>query len=132
MGVNEGGAVVMAGEWLYGFQSRGKKHNRWFFVPSTSEARSADWVCPPVPHHRNDEYQHNVRTNRFANRDHERRIAEAFHKVYEHLAPLYGWTTQERSAVPWGDLPENQQQLMKAVVSELLRTGVICPLGKSA
>jgi hypothetical protein len=40
--------VAEPGEWLYGFQSHGAHINRWFFVPSSEDARSADWVGPPV------------------------------------------------------------------------------------
>lgn len=47
-------------------------------------------------------------------------IAKLFHDRYEYLAPNYGWKTQEQSAVPWDELPENQKDLMVHVVANLI------------
>lgn len=52
-------------------------------------------------------------------------VARKFHDEYEHLAPLYGWETQERSRVEWGDLPENQRKLMVHVVGNLIAMGYV-------
>lgn len=52
-------------------------------------------------------------------------VARAFHEEYEHLAPLYGWTTQEASRVEWDDLPENQRKLMVHVVGDLIAMGYV-------
>lgn len=52
-------------------------------------------------------------------------IARRFHEEYEHIAPMYGWTTQEASRVDWDDLPDNQRKLMVHVVANLLAAGVI-------
>lgn len=53
------------------------------------------------------------------------RIAGRFHEEYEHLAKLYGWTTQEASQVKWADLPVNQRALMIHVIGNLEAMGVI-------
>lgn len=42
-------------------------------------------------------------------------VARRFHEVYETLAPSFGWETQERSSVPWDELPEENRKLMVAV-----------------
>lgn len=47
-------------------------------------------------------------------------IARLFHETYERLAPNFGYETRKTSAVPWEDVPENNKQLMIAVVSEVL------------
>jgi hypothetical protein len=52
-------------------------------------------------------------------------IARRFHEVYEELAPNHGWKTQERSAVPWEDVPPENKQLMIEVVTQLLEEKVI-------
>ncbi len=52
-------------------------------------------------------------------------IAKAFHEAYERLAPQYRYKTQEASAVPWEDVPQQNKMLMTAVISELLDSGVI-------
>lgn len=53
------------------------------------------------------------------------RIARRFHEVYEDLAPVYGWQTQERSRVPWEDVPPENKRLMVKVVSRLIHEGTI-------
>ncbi len=53
------------------------------------------------------------------------KIAKRFHEVYEELAPSRGWETQERSRVPWEDVPSENKKLMIDVVSQLLDEGVI-------
>jgi hypothetical protein len=52
-------------------------------------------------------------------------IAHAFHDSYEKQADEHGWQTQESTRVAWEDLPEQNRTLMIAVVSDLLRDGVI-------
>jgi hypothetical protein len=55
------------------------------------------------------------------------RIARAFHEAYEQLAPMFGYETREASAKPWAEVPEQNRELMKAVVSALIVKGVIKP-----
>lgn len=52
-------------------------------------------------------------------------IAQAFHETYERLAGEFNYTTRKASAVPWADVPENNKNLMVAVVAELLDKGTI-------
>jgi hypothetical protein len=52
-------------------------------------------------------------------------IAQAFHETYERLAPDFGYKTREASAKPWAEVPEQNKQLMVAVVQALLDAGVI-------
>jgi hypothetical protein len=49
------------------------------------------------------------------------RIAEAFHRTYERLAPEFGW----RSPPAWADVPERQRRLLTATFRQLLRDGMI-------
>lgn len=53
------------------------------------------------------------------------RIARAFHETYERLAPAHGYKTREASAVAWENVPEQNADLMRAVVSVLLAADVI-------
>lgn len=53
------------------------------------------------------------------------KIAREFHAAYERLAPKYGYETRMESAVSWRDVPENNRNLMVAVVEYLLMRGVI-------
>jgi len=53
------------------------------------------------------------------------RVAAAFHEAYERLAPDHGYETRKASAVPWGDVPERNRQLMVATVFDLLSNNVI-------
>lgn len=55
------------------------------------------------------------------------RIAEAFHQVYERIAPTVGYQTRPESARPWQELPERNRYLMASTVQELLHSGVIEP-----
>lgn len=55
----------------------------------------------------------------------EERIARQFHETYERLAPEHGYTTREASAKPWKDVPQQNKNLMIAVVRELIANGVI-------
>ena len=48
------------------------------------------------------------------------KLAERFHETYERLAVDFGYKTREASAVPWGDVPEANKQLMIATCRELL------------
>lgn len=54
-------------------------------------------------------------------------IAKEFHETYELFAPAINWQTQEKSRVPWEDLPWENRSLMMVVVLELLARGVIRP-----
>jgi hypothetical protein len=47
-------------------------------------------------------------------------VARQFHEAYERLAPSFGYETRKASAVPWEDVPENNRNLMIAVVKEVL------------
>lgn len=54
-------------------------------------------------------------------------VARTFHELYERLAPEHGYKTREASRKPWADVPDNNKALMRAVVGELLREGIISP-----
>jgi hypothetical protein len=47
-------------------------------------------------------------------------VARLFHEHYERLAPEYGYTTREASAVPWAEVPEANRDLMAATVMSVL------------
>lgn len=53
------------------------------------------------------------------------RVAADFHETYERLAPAHGYETREASAKPWAEVPEQNRELMVAVVVDLLDRGVI-------
>jgi uncharacterized protein YegP (UPF0339 family) len=53
------------------------------------------------------------------------RIAKRFHETYERLAPDHGYATREASAKPWDQIPEQNRELMVAVVEDLLAQGDI-------
>lgn len=57
------------------------------------------------------------------------RIAREFHETYEYLAPDFSYKTREASSVPWQDVPENNKNLMTAVVDNLMQRGIISPGG---
>jgi len=46
--------------------------------------------------------------------------ARLFHETYERLAPEYDYKTREASAVPWGDVPEHNRELMIATCAIVL------------
>lgn len=46
--------------------------------------------------------------------------AKAFHEAYERLAPSFGYTTRVESAVPWGEVPDQNRLLMIAVTDEVV------------
>ena len=46
-------------------------------------------------------------------------MACLFHETYEGLAPQFGYSTREASAVPWQEVPENNRRLMIAVASRV-------------
>jgi hypothetical protein len=50
-------------------------------------------------------------------------LAQKFHDTYERLAPNYGYTTRQSSAVAWKDVPEPNKSLMIAVAAEILGKG---------
>ena len=52
-------------------------------------------------------------------------IAREFHEAYERLAPAHNYETREASAKPWKEVPEDNRNLMMAVVSELLDKRII-------
>ena len=52
-------------------------------------------------------------------------IAQEFHETYERLAPDHGYETRKSSAVPWENVPEQNKNLMIAVVSNLLSRNII-------
>lgn len=58
------------------------------------------------------------------------RIASAFHETYERLAPQFGYSTREQSAVPWAEVPNNNKRLMRATVRDLLDKGIIRDAGQ--
>lgn len=49
------------------------------------------------------------------------RLCEVMHDTYEAAALSTGWQTQERSRVPWADVPEANKATMRAAVAALLR-----------
>lgn len=53
------------------------------------------------------------------------RLAARFHEAYERLAPEHSYETRQESAKPWADVPENNRNLMIAVVADLLTRGII-------
>jgi hypothetical protein len=53
------------------------------------------------------------------------RVAQAFHESYERQAPEHGYKTRDASAVPWQDVPDQNKELMIAVVQDLIDAGVI-------
>ena len=57
--------------------------------------------------------------------DQAEQIARAFHESYERQAPAHNYETREASAKPWEQVPEQNRNLMCAVVQDLLERGVI-------
>lgn len=53
------------------------------------------------------------------------KIAKEFHETYEKLAPDFEYKTRKKSAVPWEKLPDQNKELMIAVVKNLQRRGVV-------
>ena len=47
-------------------------------------------------------------------------LAETFHRVYEKLAPKYGYKTRKKTRKHWDDLPDNNKKLMVAVAQVIL------------
>ncbi|MFI9598934.1 hypothetical protein ACIHCX_03465 [Streptomyces sp. NPDC052043] len=54
-------------------------------------------------------------------------IARRFHETYEQLAPDHDYETREASRKPWSDVPDQNKNLMIAVVAKLLDEGVVRP-----
>ncbi len=48
-------------------------------------------------------------------------LARRFHETYARLAPAFGDATRTESAVPWGEVPEQQKRLMIAVCYAIQR-----------
>lgn len=48
------------------------------------------------------------------------RACEVMHDAYEAAAVTAGWQTQERSRVPWSEVPEANKVTMRAAVAALL------------
>lgn len=55
-------------------------------------------------------------------------LASHFHRVYEELAPKFGYETRPESAVPWSQLPDGNRGLMVATVQRLLDEAFIVVL----
>lgn len=53
-----------------------------------------------------------------------RDLARRFHEAYEDLAPLFGYRTRRKSAVPWYKVPTKNKRLMIAVCERLLEHGI--------
>jgi len=53
------------------------------------------------------------------------KVAQQFHETYERLAPAFGYETRPESAKPWAEVPQQNRDLMTAVVANLIGTGVI-------
>lgn len=53
------------------------------------------------------------------------RITRRFHETYERLAPEHGYETRRESAKLWEEVPEQNANLMRAVVQSLLHEDVI-------
>lgn len=58
-------------------------------------------------------------------RDFAERVAREFHESYERLAPEFGYETRKASAKPWSEVPEQNRELMIAVVNDLVEKRVI-------
>jgi protein-tyrosine-phosphatase len=56
-------------------------------------------------------------------------VARKFHETYESLAPEHGYKTREASAKPWSEVPQQNKDLMIAVVQALLDSRVIATTG---
>jgi hypothetical protein len=52
--------------------------------------------------------------------DRVERACEVMHDAYEAAAVGHGWETQERSRVPWRDVPEANKATMRSAVAALL------------
>lgn len=46
-------------------------------------------------------------------------LAKKFHEAYERLAPQFGYSTRQESAVPWDQVPAANKRLMIAVCQEV-------------
>lgn len=47
-------------------------------------------------------------------------LARTFHEAYERMAPRFGYTTREESAVAWDEVPVRNRDLMRATSSSVL------------
>lgn len=47
-------------------------------------------------------------------------LARQFHEAYERLAPEFGYETRKESAKPWTEVPEQNKQLMRAVMVDVM------------
>jgi hypothetical protein len=47
-------------------------------------------------------------------------MAKRFHDAYEHFAPLFGYETRAETKGEWEQLPENNKDLMVAVIRNVL------------
>lgn len=48
------------------------------------------------------------------------KACEVMHDAYEKAAVEAGWETQQRSRVPWADVPEANKATMRAAVTALV------------
>lgn len=71
------------------------------------------------------EYIGDVQTPRPIIKHGTEKVAVEFHGTYERLAPEFNYTTRERSVKPWAHVPQNNKQLMIAVVQDLMDKGII-------
>ena len=56
---------------------------------------------------------------------HDEFVAKNFHRIYEELAPHFGYKTRNASAVPLEDVPKENKALMIAVVHRLFKEGIL-------
>lgn len=47
-------------------------------------------------------------------------LARKFHEFYEELAPRFGYKTRKESALPWGEVPKENRDLMVATAEKVL------------
>ena len=50
------------------------------------------------------------------------KIAELMHNIYEDKAREFGWSTQDKTRVPFNDLPESNRKTMLAVAEVVIST----------
>lgn len=48
-------------------------------------------------------------------------LASLFHRHYENLAPIYGYSTRGKTRVPWKDVTEPNKSLMIATAEAVLK-----------
>jgi hypothetical protein len=48
-------------------------------------------------------------------------LAQAFHEIYERLAPFFEYSTRKASSVPWDRVPKKNRDLMIATARDVLK-----------